>query len=59
MTCYSRRTALRHLISADLKDERQLWCSQINRALANLRAWDTDSVEPSAEGLSSNPMIIG
>lgn len=50
MTCYNHRTALRHLLSADLKEERQLWCSQINFALANLRAWDPDAQEPSMEG---------
>lgn len=43
MTCYPHRTALRHLISADLKVERQLWCTQINRVLANLRIWDTET----------------
>ena len=52
MTCYPHRTALRHLISADLKEERLLWCSQINRALCNLRAWDMEAQEPTSEGTS-------
>lgn len=42
MTRHSNGTAIRHLISADLKEERLLWCSQINKALANLRVWETD-----------------
>lgn len=50
MTCYPHRTAIRHLISADLKEERSLWCSQINRAVANLRAWDIDAQEATSEG---------
>jgi len=57
MTCYPRRTALRHLLSADLKEERHQWCRQINRVLANLRAWDPDAQKPSIEGttLIRNP----
>jgi len=55
MTCYPHRTALRHLISADLKEERVLWCSQLNRCLANLRAWDIDAQEPTSEGVSLQP----
>ena len=51
MTCSNpNRTALRHLLSADLKEERHLWCRQINRVLANLRAWDADAQKPSNEG---------
>ncbi|XP_046438259.1 anillin-like [Daphnia pulex] len=42
MTCYPNQTALRHLISADLKEERQLWCMQINRVLANFRVWNLE-----------------
>ncbi|KAI9557161.1 hypothetical protein GHT06_016968 [Daphnia sinensis] len=42
MTCYPNETALRHLISADVKEERQLWCTQINRVLANLRVWNLE-----------------
>ena len=34
------RTTLRHLITADSRPERLVWCDVINRALENLRAWD-------------------
>jgi len=53
MTCCSHRTTLRHLLSADLKEERQVWCKQINRVLANLRAWDPDSQKPSVDGAAN------
>lgn len=42
MTCYPNETALRHLVCADVKEERQLWCTQINRVLANLRVWNLE-----------------
>ncbi|XP_071447088.1 anillin-like [Hetaerina americana] len=32
-------TTIRHLLSADSKEERQVWCSQINKAIRSLRAW--------------------
>ena len=48
MTTHPRRTALRHLISADLKEERVFWCGRINQVLENLRAWDVDALEPTA-----------
>ena len=32
---------LRHLLSADSREERLLWCNILNKALDNLRAWDT------------------
>lgn len=50
MTTYPRRTALRHLLSADLKEERTIWCTKLNQALANLRAWDTSAQEATSEG---------
>ena len=34
-------TTLRHLLSADSRQERVAWCDILNRALDNLRAWDT------------------
>lgn len=34
-------TILRHLLSADSRQERVLWCDILNKALENLRAWDT------------------
>ncbi|XP_076045559.1 uncharacterized protein LOC143027828 isoform X3 [Oratosquilla oratoria] len=32
------------LLSADCKEERILWCNQLNKALANIRAWDPDAL---------------
>jgi actin-binding protein anillin len=34
-------TVLRHLLSADSRNERVAWCDDLNQALDNLRAWDT------------------
>ena len=34
-------TVLRHLLSADSRNERVVWCDILNQALDNLRAWDT------------------
>ena len=34
-------TILRHLLSADSREERLVWCNILNKALENLRAWDT------------------
>ena len=39
-------TILRHLLSADTREERLNWCSIISKALANLRAWDPTSSKP-------------
>jgi actin-binding protein anillin len=39
-------TTLRHLLSADTRDERVNWCSVISRSLASLRAWDPTSSRP-------------
>ena len=36
-------TILRHLLSADSRNERLTWCDILNKALDNLRAWDTTS----------------
>ena len=36
-------TILRHLLSADSREERLVWCDILNKALDNLRAWDTTS----------------
>ena len=43
MMCYPHETARRHLLSADLKEQRQRWCTKINLALTNLRAWNVDA----------------
>jgi actin-binding protein anillin len=39
-------TILRHLLSADTRDERISWCHMISKALVNLRAWDPTSCKP-------------
>ena len=36
----------RHLLSADTKDERVHWCSQVNAALTDMRAWDPEAMRP-------------
>jgi hypothetical protein len=36
----------RHLLSADTRDDRLLWCMQLNKALAMLRAWGRKSSNP-------------
>ena len=33
-------TILRHLLSADSRQERLTWCEILNKALENLTAWD-------------------
>eukprot|EP00092_Neocalanus_flemingeri_P040288 GFUD01043883.1.p1 GENE.GFUD01043883.1~~GFUD01043883.1.p1 ORF type:complete len:1410 (-),score=481.54 GFUD01043883.1:150-4379(-) len=45
-------TVLRHLLSADSRNERVAWCDILNQALDNLRAWDT--VRPRTGSASSN-----
>jgi len=45
-------TVLRHLLSADSRNERVVWCDILNQALDNLRAWDT--VRPRSSSISSN-----
>ncbi|XP_037085467.1 anillin-like [Pollicipes pollicipes] len=39
-------TRIRHLLSLDTKDERQLWADQLNETLDNIRAWDPDAMQP-------------
>ncbi|EDX15428.1 GD15349 [Drosophila simulans] len=36
-----RTTTVRHLLSADTKEEREEWCAHLNKALTLLRAWGT------------------
>ncbi|XP_066988802.1 anillin-like [Macrobrachium rosenbergii] len=36
----------RHLLSADSKEERIVWCNKLNKSLANIRAWDPDALRP-------------
>ncbi|XP_069676075.1 anillin isoform X2 [Periplaneta americana] len=37
------QTTIRHLLSADTREERLQWCAQLNKALAMLRAWGSKS----------------
>ncbi|XP_061163081.1 anillin-like isoform X2 [Saccostrea echinata] len=43
---YNTMTTIRHMISADTKEERINWCNKINRALANIRTWHSDALRP-------------
>jgi len=45
-------TVLRHLLSADSRNERVVWCDILTQALDNLRAWDT--VRPRSNSVSSS-----
>ncbi|GAB1597531.1 anillin-like [Argonauta hians] len=37
---------IRHMLSADTKEERLLWCNKLNEALENVRAWQQDALKP-------------
>ncbi|GFO20716.1 actin-binding protein anillin [Plakobranchus ocellatus] len=43
---YNSTTSVKHLMSADSKEERIVWCNKINRTLANLRTWNADALKP-------------
>ncbi|KAK3597580.1 hypothetical protein CHS0354_018176 [Potamilus streckersoni] len=43
---YNTLTTMKHMLSADTKEERIVWCNKINRALANLRTWHADAMRP-------------
>jgi actin-binding protein anillin len=47
-------TIIRHLLSADSREERVEWCAILNQALDNLRAWD-----PKEETRSETSSSIG
>lgn len=36
----------RHMLSADTKEERIVWCNKINKALVNIRTWHSDALRP-------------
>uniref|UniRef100_T1IYG8 PH domain-containing protein n=1 Tax=Strigamia maritima TaxID=126957 RepID=T1IYG8_STRMM len=36
----------KHMLSADTKEERILWCNVLNKALRNIRMWDPEAVTP-------------
>jgi len=46
MESYNTYTATRHLLSADTKEERILWCQRLNLVLSNLRVWDPEALKP-------------
>ena len=33
-------TTVRHLLSADTRDDRVAWCTVLQKAIDNIRAWD-------------------
>ena len=33
-------TTVRHLLSADTRDDRVAWCAVLQKAIDNIRAWD-------------------
>ncbi|XP_013408740.1 anillin isoform X2 [Lingula anatina] len=35
-----------HLLSADTKEDRLVWCNKLNEALTNLRTWHADALKP-------------
>ncbi|XP_035229899.1 anillin-like isoform X2 [Stegodyphus dumicola] len=39
-------TTTKHLLSADTKEERILWCNKLNEALTSLRRWDPQALRP-------------
>lgn len=43
---YNTMTTIRHMLSADTKEERIVWCNKLNRALANIRTWNADAMRP-------------
>lgn len=43
---YDTMTTVRHMLSADTKEERIVWCNKLNRALANIRTWHCDALRP-------------
>lgn len=42
---HSKYTLVRHLLSADTKEERDRWCSNFNKALVLVRSWGGSSVD--------------
>lgn len=40
---HSKYTLVRHLLSADTKEERDRWCSNFNKALVLVRSWGASS----------------
>ncbi|XP_046580326.1 anillin-like [Haliotis rubra] len=44
---YNTMTTIKHMLSADTKEERIVWCNKVNRALANICTWHSDALPPS------------
>ncbi len=36
----------RHMLSADTKEDRLVWCDRLNEALANVRSWSPEALRP-------------
>ncbi|ESO89738.1 hypothetical protein LOTGIDRAFT_124699 [Lottia gigantea] len=43
---YNTMTTHKVMLSADTKEERIVWCNKINRALVNIRTWNSDALRP-------------
>ncbi|XP_064640382.1 anillin-like [Lineus longissimus] len=43
---YDTMTSIKHMLSADTKDDRVLWCGKLNQALKNIRTWQSDALQP-------------
>ncbi|XP_054717020.1 anillin-like [Uloborus diversus] len=39
-------TTTKHLLSADTKEERVVWCNKLNEALTNVRKWNPQALRP-------------
>ncbi|XP_076356894.1 anillin-like [Tachypleus tridentatus] len=47
ITCIHKTvTSTKHLLSADTKEERIMWCTQLNEALSSIRRWDPQALRP-------------
>lgn len=43
---HTTMATVRHMMSADTKEERILWCNKVNQALDNIRSWQPDALRP-------------
>lgn len=43
---YGTYTSIKHLLSADTREERILWCNVLNAVLSNIRMWDPHALRP-------------
>ncbi|XP_042896597.1 anillin isoform X2 [Parasteatoda tepidariorum] len=49
--CANTVTTTKHLLAADTKEERVLWCDKLNEALSNVRKWDPHALRPKETNL--------